>query len=297
MDEENKRVEVFNQYRNRLFGIAYRMLGVRADAEDILQEAYLRWHKSNAEEIRSAEAWLVTIVTRLSIDRLRAAQTEREKYIGPWLPEPLIIDEAFTPEEELEFVSNLSIAFMVLLERLSPTERAAFLLHDVFDCPYSEIARIVGKNEAACRQMIHRARMRVRNDEQRYEASEDERLKLIEKFRAAVSAGDEETLLSLFADDVTLTSDGGGVVPSARKVVLGKRKIVRLFYVLGTKLKENFELRVMKINGQIGIVTYLYGKLFGIMTFETDGTQIKAMYNLLNPEKLKNVAAENFFSE
>lgn len=295
--DEKKRVEIFNQYRNRLFGIAYRMLGVREDAEDILQEAYLRWHKADADEIRSSEAWLVTIVTRLSIDRLRAAQTEREKYIGPWLPEPLTVDEAFTPEEELEFASNLSMAFMALLERLSPTERAAFLLHDVFDCPYSEIARIVGKNEAACRQMIHRARTRVRNDETRYEASEDERLKLIEKFRAAVSTGDEETLLSLFAEDVTLTSDGGGVVPAARKIIFGKRKIVRLYYLLGTKLKENFQLRVMKINGQLGVVTYLYGKLFSVMTFETDGAQIKTMYNLLNPEKLKNFAEENFFPE
>jgi len=297
MDEKNSRIEIFKQHRNRLFGIAYRMLGARADAEDILQEAYLRWHKAEPEEIRSAEAWLVTVVTRLSIDRLRIAQAEREKYIGPWLPEPLAVDTSFTPEEQLEFASNLSLAFMVLLERLSPIERAAFLLRDVFNCPYSEIARIVGKNEAACRQLIHRARTRVRNDEPRYEANEEDRLRLIEKFMTAVNAGDEETLLSLFAEDVTLTSDGGGVVPASRKVILGKKKIVRLFYLLGAKLKEHIELRVANINGQTGFVTYVYGKLFDVTTFETDGTQIKAMYKLLNPYKLKNFADETFFAE
>lgn len=295
--DEKERVEIFNGHRNRLFGIAYRMLGVGADAEDILQEAYLRWHKADADEIRNAEAWLVTVVTRLSIDRLRVAQTEREKYIGPWLPEPLAVDTSFTPEEQLEFSSNLSIAFMALLERLSPTERAAFLLHDIFNCPYSEIARIVGKNEAACRQMIHRARMRVRNEEARYEASEKERMRLVEKFLAAVNAGDEETLLALFAEDVTLTADGGGVVPAARKVIVGKKKIVRLFYLLRVKLKEQIQFRAAQVNGQTGFVTYIYGKPFSVATFETDGSQIRAVYNLLNPEKLKSFVGENFFSE
>lgn len=295
--DEKERVEIFNGHRNRLFGIAYRMLGASADAEDILQEAYLRWHKADADEIRNAEAWLVTITTRLSIDRLRIAQIEREKYIGPWLPEPLAVDTSFTPEEQLEFSSNLSIAFMALLERLSPTERAAFLLHDIFNCPYSEIARIVGKNEAACRQMIHRARMRVRNEESRYEASEKERIRLVEKFLAAVNASDEETLLSLFAEDVTLTADGGGVVPAARKVIVGKRKIVRLFYLLRVKLKEQIQFRAAQVNGQTGFVTYIYGKPFSVATFETDGSQIHAVYNLLNPDKLKSFIGENFFPE
>lgn len=295
--DEKKRVEIFNQHRSRLFGIAYRMLGVREDAEDILQEAYLRWHKADAEEIRNAEAWLVTIVTRLSIDRLRVAQAEREKYVGPWLPEPIVVDESFTPEEQLEFASDISLAFMALLERLSPTERAAFLLHDIFNCPYSEIARIVGKNEAACRQMIHRARTRVRNEEPRYEANEEERLHLIEKFLAAVNASDEETLLSLFAEDVTLTSDGGGVVPAARKIVLGKRKIARLFYLLRVKLKDRIQFRVAQINGQAGFITYIDEKPFGVATFETDSTQIHAIYNLLNPEKLRSLTDENFFIE
>src|SRR3982751_1316622 len=136
MISDEKRVETFRKHRGRLFGIAYRMLGINADAEDILQEAYIRWHQADAASIETPEAWLVTVVTRLSIDRLRKASNERETYIGPWLPEPLVVSEAPTPEEELELASNLSLAFMVLLERLSPVERAAFLLHDIFDCGY-----------------------------------------------------------------------------------------------------------------------------------------------------------------
>src|ERR1044072_6411764 len=162
-----KRVAEFEELRRRLFGIAYRMIGTTADAEDIVQEAYLRWHQANAEEIRSAEAWLVSVVTRLSIDRLRRVTVEREKYVGPWLPEPLIISTSPTPEEELETRSDLSMAVMVLLERLTPIERAAFLLHDVFDCAYPLIANILRKSELACRQVVHRARQRVRSEERR----------------------------------------------------------------------------------------------------------------------------------
>ena len=167
MRSDEQKVETFNQYRPRLFGIAYRMLGTHAEAEDILQEAYLKWHQTDADEIETPEAWLVTIVTRLSIDRLRKASNERETYIGPWLPEPVIISTAPTPQEELELASNLSMAFMVLLERLSPLERAVFLLHDIFDCGYADIARIVGKTETASRQIVSRARERVRTDKPR----------------------------------------------------------------------------------------------------------------------------------
>ncbi len=158
-----RRAAVFEELRRRLFGIAYRMIGTTADAEDIVQEAYPRWHQADTEEIRSAEAWLVSVVTRLSIDRLRRASVEREKYVGPWLPEPIIASTSPTPEEELETASDLSMAYMVLLERLTPVERAAFLLHDVFDCAYPLIANILRKSEAACRQVVHRARERVRS--------------------------------------------------------------------------------------------------------------------------------------
>jgi RNA polymerase sigma-70 factor (ECF subfamily) len=180
----DSRSAVFEQLRRRLFAVAYRMIGTKADAEDIVQEAYVRWHQANADDVRTPEAWLISVVTRLSIDRLRKASVEREKYTGPWLPEPLFGSSLPSPEEELEAASNLSIAFMVLLERLAPIERAAFLLHDVFDCAYPVIARILRKSESACRQVVHRARERVRSDRQRFRAGEEDRRKLIKKFMA-----------------------------------------------------------------------------------------------------------------
>ncbi|HKX83440.1 MAG TPA: sigma-70 family RNA polymerase sigma factor, partial [Pyrinomonadaceae bacterium] len=158
----DEKAEVFGAHRSRLFGIAYRMLGTSADAEDILQEAYIRWHKVDPGEIETPEAWLVTVVTRLSIDRLRRASHERETYIGPWLPEPIVTEPS--PQDDAELASSLSIAFLTMLERLSPTERAVFLLHDIFDCEYSEVARITEKSEDAVRQMVSRARRRVRSD-------------------------------------------------------------------------------------------------------------------------------------
>ena len=283
------RSAVFEQLRRRLFSVAYRMTGTRADAEDIVQEAYLRWHRADMGEVRSPEAWLVSAVTRLSIDRLRKASAERAAYTGPWLPEPLFGSPSRSPEEQLELASDLSMAFMVLLERLAPVERAAFLLHDVFDCDYPEIARILRKSEAACRQVVHRARQRLRSDRRRFQAGEEDRRRLIEKFMEASRAGDEATLLSLFAEDATLTSDGGGVVPAARKVVTGRRRIARLFIVVARKLGGRLTQSVIQINGEPGLMTYIDGAPFSATSFETDGRSILALYNVLNPEKLKGI--------
>jgi RNA polymerase sigma-70 factor (ECF subfamily) len=281
------RSAVFEQLRRRLFSVAYRMTGTRADAEDIVQEAYLRWHRADPGEVRSPEAWLVSAVTRLAIDRLRKASAERAAYTGPWLPEPLFGSPPRSPEEQLELASDLSMAFMVLLERLAPAERAAFLLHDVFDCDYPEIARVLRKSEAACRQVVHRARERVRRDRRRFQAGEEDRRRLIEKFMEASKAGDEATLLSLFAEDATLTSDGGGVVPAARKVIVGRRRIARLFIVVARKLGGRLTQSVIQINGEPGLMTYIDGAPFSATSFETDGRSILALYSVLNPEKLK----------
>jgi RNA polymerase sigma-70 factor (ECF subfamily) len=280
---------VFEQLRRRLFSVAYRMTGTRADAEDIVQEAYLRWHRTDTAEVRSPEAWLVSVVTRLAIDRLRRASVEREAYTGQWLPEPLFGVPTRSPEEQLELASDLSMAFMVLLERLAPSERAAFLLHDIFDCDYPEIALILRKSEAACRQIVHRARERVRRDQRRFRAGEEDRRRLIEKFLAASNAGDEASLLSLFAEDATLTSDGGGVVPAARKVVTGRARIVRLFIVVARKLGGRLTQAILPINGEPGLVTFVDGTPFSATSFETDGDSILALYNVLNPEKLRGI--------
>ncbi|MFL6285786.1 MAG: RNA polymerase sigma-70 factor [Pyrinomonadaceae bacterium] len=287
MEYTGSRGIVFEQLRRRLFSVAYRMTGTRADAEDIVQEAYLRWHRTDAAEVRSPEAWLVSVVTRLAIDRLRKASVEREAYTGQWLPEPLF--GVPSPEEQLELASDLSMAFMVLLERLAPSERAAFLLHDIFDCDYPDIARILGKSEATCRQVVHRARERVRRDQRRFSAREEDRRRLIEKFMAASSAGDEASLLSLFAEDATLTSDGGGVVHAARKVVKGRGRIAHLFIVVARKLGARLTQAILPINGEPGLVTFVDGAPFSATSFETDGSSIIALYNVLNPEKLQGI--------
>jgi RNA polymerase sigma-70 factor (ECF subfamily) len=290
MNDNEQKIETFNKYRPRLFGIAYRMLGTHFETEDILQEAYLKWHQAKTDEIETPEAWLVTIVTRLSIDRLRKASRERETYIGPWLPEPLVISEAPTPEEELELASNLSMAFMVLLERLSPIERAAFLLHDIFDCGYSDIARIVGKTETASRQLIHRARERVRTDKPRFQTNQKEREKLIKKFSAASYAADEKTLLSLFSDEISMMSDGGGKVSAARKVIHDRAKLVRLFSMTGEKHGGSLKDTFCVINGEPGVLTFYQGKIFAATTFEFTDGKISALYRVMNPDKLKAFA-------
>lgn len=284
-----KRAVVFEQLRRRLFGIAYRMLGTTADAEDIVQEAYLRWHQANTEEIRSAEAWLVSVVSRLSIDKLRHASVERQEYIGPWLPEPIVATSP-TPEEKLETASDLSMAFMMLLERLTPMERAAFLLHDVFDCAYPLIADILRKSEAACRQVVHRARTRVRSQQPRFKASDAARRSLIKQFMAAADAGDDVTLLSLFAKDATLTSDGGGVVPAARRVIHGRSRIARLYLLLPQRLGSRLRKEMLTINGEPGMAMYLDGAPLATVSFETDDHSITALYAVLNPEKLHGLS-------
>lgn len=287
MISDDKKVEIFRQHRSRLFGIAYRMLGTHAEAEDILQEAYIRWHKVDLAEIETPEAWLVTIVTRLSIDRLRKASRERETYIGPWLPEPLRTSDEPSPEEVAEFASDLSLAFLVLLERLSPVERAVFLLHDIFDCAYADIARITGKTEAASRQIVHRSRKRVRSDKPRFETDEKERVNLINKFVAATRAGDEKTLLSLFADEISATADSGGKVNAARKTIYDKNRLARLFSVAGAESGGILEDRLVQVNGETGLLTLADGKPLAVITFEFENGKITALYSVMNPDKLK----------
>ncbi len=284
------KLETFNAHRARLFGLAYRMLGIRDDAEDILQEAYIRWHKADAKTIETPEAWLVTAVTRLSIDRLRKASVQRETYIGPWLPEPLMIANEPSPQDNAELASGLSLAFMVLLERLSPTERAVFLLHDIFDCDYSEISRIIGKSEAASRQIVHRARERVRTDKPRFEADEASRSSLIKKFVTASYAGDEQTLISIFADDVALMSDGGGKVNAARRVVYGSRRLSRLYTLPVSKHRDRLRAYLITMNGETSVVEFADGLPFAATSFSIVDGRITAVYRVMNPDKLKGLA-------
>jgi RNA polymerase sigma-70 factor, ECF subfamily len=275
----------FEALRGRLFGLAYRMLGSRADAEDIVQEAYVRWHQVDRGGIESAEAWLVTTTSRLAIDRLRRLKTEREAYVGAWLPEPIVTEGA--PDRDLELAADLSIAFLTLLERLAPEERAAFLLHDVFDIGYREIASVLERGEAACRQIVHRARERVRGDRKRFDATEAAKATLLQKFLAALEARDEQALVALFAPDATWTADGGGKVAAAPAPIVGADRIARL--VIG--LREKFwavdrTIAVTTINGETGLSIRDGDRLTATISIATDGERIHAVYAVVNPEKL-----------
>jgi RNA polymerase sigma-70 factor (ECF subfamily) len=278
----------FEEHRSRLFGAAYRMLGSRAEAEDVVQEAYLRWHRADRAAIRDPRAWLVTTTTRLAIDRLRALKVQREAYVGPWLPEPLLGRELPRPDRAAELASDLSVAFVVLLERLAPEECAAFLLHDVFDCDYAEIARTLDRSEVSCRQIVHRARERVRTERRRFQATESSRVRLLRKFLAAAQARNEGALLQLFAPDATWTSDGGDRVPAARRVILGRERIVRLVLGLENRLYRDraASRHLAAVNGQTGFLTWMEGRLFSATSIASDGELIFAVYTVLNPDKL-----------
>lgn len=281
-------VEIFAGHRDRLFGIAYRMLGSRADAEDVLQDAWLRWHEQDASELRSTEAWLTTMVTRLAIDRLRAAKTQRAAYFGPWLPEPLAEIEVATPESHAEFASDVSVAFMHLLERLGEEERAAFVLHDVFDCDYDDIAETLGKTPAACRQLVHRARERVTTERRRFRVDEAARIDMLKRFMAAAESGDFDAIKSMFTPDALMTSDGGGKAIAVFRPLLGAARIARLWWAISRRPEApGIERRLVRINGEVGLAFYFRGRLHSVATVDTDGERIHNYYSISNPDKLR----------
>jgi RNA polymerase sigma-70 factor, ECF subfamily len=280
----------FERHRARLFGIAYRMLGSVADAEDVLQDAYLRWHRTDPAAVQNAEAWLVAVTTRLSIDRARTAAAERERYVGEWLPEPIATSAESRTERNAELASDLSMAFLVLLERLAPEERAALLLHDVFDSGYDEIARVLDKSESACRQMVHRARTRVRGDRARFAVPAETTERLLEQFLAALYADDRDAMLAVMADDARFVADGGGKVQAIRNVLHGALKIARFLLGIESKWGQLTRHAVQWINGEPAIVSYFGDRIFSVTSVESDGERITAFYRVLNPEKLQHVS-------
>lgn len=280
----------FTRLRPRLFGIAYRMLGIRADAEDIVQEAWLRWHGGGSADARNPEAWLVTVVTRLSIDRLRGAIAERERYFGPWLPEPLIggVVEASvdSPESALEAVGDLSTAFLVMMERLAPEERAVFLLHQVFDFDHAQVAAMVGKSEAACRKTLQRARERVRTERPRFVVDREAHLALLARFIEATRSGDPAKVEALLAHDATFTGDGGGKATTVVRTVVGADRIARLVIGIERKWGINVRRDIVEVNGEPGILTWLDGVPDSITSFLVEDGRIGAVYIVRNPDKL-----------
>ncbi|MYN42146.1 RNA polymerase sigma-70 factor [Duganella sp. FT109W] len=280
---------LFAALRPRLFAIAYRMLGTRADADDVVQDAWLRWHGSDRAAVQAPEAWLVTIATRLAIDRLRARQSERSAYVGWWLPEPIVELDERTPESSAELASEVSMAFMWVLERLSPEERAAFLMRQVFEHEYADIADMLGKSEAACRQMVHRAQQRVQQQQPRFAVPREQHRALLGRFMAAAQNGDRAAMKNLLADDVQLVADGGGKVNSYLRVLHGAGRVAGSFWSLEHQYPQQVIYRQARINGEPGLLRYVGGKLESAQSFLIDNDRIVAVFIVRNPDKLLGV--------
>jgi RNA polymerase sigma-70 factor (ECF subfamily) len=290
-------VATFESARPRLLGLAYRMLGVLADAEDVVQEAWLRWSAADQESIESPAAWLTTVTTRLSLDHMRADRRRREDYVGPWLPEPVVL--ARGPEDQAELADSLTLGFLTLLDRLSPVERAVLLLADVFAIPYAEVAATVGKSEVACRQIASRARRRLRqSDTENWGSSvrnaglsrprSDER-RVVDELLVAFALGDVDAALAHLAPDVVSISDGGPERRAARHPVVGAERVARFFMNLTRRHGEGMTAEPAVINGDPGVIIRVHGDIDLVAAFEVEEDRVAAIWLVRNPEKLEHV--------
>ncbi|MEU3914883.1 RNA polymerase sigma-70 factor [Streptomyces sp. NPDC029721] len=289
-DTTDPATEAFVAHRNLLFTVAYEMLGSAADAEDVLQETWMRWVDVDLTQVREQRAYLVRITTRQALNRLRSLQRRKEAYVGQWLPEPLLT----TPDvaEDVELAESVSMAMMLVLETLSPTERAVFVLREAFDFGYEEIAAAVDKTPAAVRQIAHRARKHVDARRPRQSVPRSAASAAVESFLRAVETGDPQALLDVLAPDVVLIGDGGGVKQAALRPIGGAEKVAR--FLLGGigKTKLPLTLAPTVVNGSPALIAYLDGELDGIMAVRIDGIRVSGLYYVRNPEKLSHVLSE-----
>ena len=282
---------LFEHHRPRLFGLAYRMLGTPADAEDVLHDAWLRLHGQDLAALDDPEAWLVTVTTRLALDRLRRAKAERAHYTGPWLPEPLV-PEAEHPDATLERGESLTLSFLLLLERLSPEERAAFLLHEVFDYSHAEAAAILDISEDACRQRVHRAKSRLREGRPRFHVDEAAQRRLLRRFVAAMAEPTLGTLKALFAEDAVHISDGGGMARATLHPLHGAERLARLYLQLARNfVRPGSRFELTTLNGAPALLLRDGGTLAAAMWIECDGERITAIHALRHPGKLARLLA------
>jgi RNA polymerase sigma-70 factor (ECF subfamily) len=289
----------FEPYRRRLLGLAYRMLGSMSDAEDAVQEAYLRWHGAERDHVSDPRAFLMTTTTRICLDMLTSARARREEYVGPWLPEPVTDTAALAPDSRTDLAEDLSVALLLTVDRLSPLERAAFILHDVFDFSFVEVAGALERSEAACRQLAARARAHVRasrprgvTSAARSTAVESKHADLMSAFVAATRSGDLDALTKMLASDVRVVTDGGGKASAALNVLEGAERSAR--FLIGAARKgwrDTFTLRMATINGLPGIIVDGPDGAVQTSAFEIDGDAIRALYVVRNPDKLRHVAA------
>lgn len=281
------RLQTFETQRPLLFSIAYRMLGSVMEAEDAVQETYLRYMATDAAAIQSPKAFLSTVITRLCLDQLKSARVKREEYFGPWLPEPLVTVDA--PDELLARHESISMAFLLLLETLSPVERAVFLLREVFDYDYGAIAQIVGKSEANCRQLHSRAKKHVQSGRPRFTPTAQEQQQLVANLFHAMQAGDSDGFAALLAEDVELRSDGGGKASAATHPLHGRQTVMRFFLGLYNKRSPNSTIELTEINGAPAWFVRVDGKLDNVMSFELGPHGITAIHIVRNPEKLQHL--------
>ena len=285
----NQHLSVFTALRARLFALAYRMLGTRADADDLVQDAWLRWQAIDIGPIVSPEAFLVTVATRLSLDRLRELAREREQYVGWWLPEPLVEVDHATPELAVERASEVSFALVWMLQRLAVEERAAFLLREVFDYDYADIAAVLEKSAAACRQLVHRASERVKLEQARFGAPADQQQVLVAHFIAAAASGDQAGMKALMAQDVRLFADGGGKVNSFLRMLRGAGRVAGVYWSLEHQNPGRVMYVPAQVNGAPGVVRYVDGVIESVQSFLVEDGRIADTFIVRNPDKLRQV--------
>ncbi|HEY3062339.1 MAG TPA: RNA polymerase sigma-70 factor [Chloroflexota bacterium] len=273
--------------RPYLFSIAYRLVGSASEAEDLVQEAFVRYMAAQPEDVRSKRAFLSTIVTRLSLDHLKSARVQREAYVGPWLPEPVLTERnELGPLESVEQRESVSLAMLVLLERLSPEERAVFVLHEAFEYPFADVGEVVGKGAAACRQVFHRARERLSAGKARFSASRQVQQSLVEQFIAAAERGDMRSLSAVLAEDVTVWGDGGGKVAAGRRPVAGREAVLRFLDGIVRLAPPNTSFAIADVNGTPGLLVFFGTELAQVSTIDVVDGQIAGIRNVLNPDKL-----------
>ncbi len=291
----DSRSNAFEEYRYLLFSIAYRMLGSAMDAEDMVQEAYLRYQAVSHQQIDSLKAFLTTVITRLCLDHLKSAKVQRETYVGPWLPEPVLTGsgaaKVSSPAAEFSHHESISMAFLVLLESLTPVERAVFLLREVFDYDYADIARIVNRQEATCRQLFSRARKHITDQQPRFKPAPEVHDRLVNEFMLALEAGDLEGLTQMLAEDISWWSDGGGKVKAITKPAYGRDFVIKLLTAFIRLWPSSLKMEIFEFNGESALILRMDDQLSGVAFFELHDQHITAVRAVVNPDKLAHLMA------
>ena len=284
-----KFTEIFEKHRPQLFRLAYGMLGRVAQAEDAVQETFFQWQKQDTTQIQSPRAWLSKVLSRRCLDEIKSARNRREQYVGLDLPEPLFAEGSASPEEALELAESLSMALLIVLDRLNPVQRAVFLLREVFDYDYAAISSIIDRSESNCRKIAQRARSLVRESRPKFDRNTAGQRQLVHRFAEAVKDRDMKGIVNLLADEAIMYSDGGGKVAAARKPVLGPEKIAKFLIGVQKGAIQDYRIEFRKVNGEPGMVFRVEGQVNNVWSFHIEDGKIRSIYVVLNPDKLEHI--------